>query len=86
LGRTAQRQNNGLAAFSPNRWSKPMSIRKKIAAATFVLMAGIGSAFATSDACIACDNAFWQCGGYQNDYCTMHFERCLRRNGCPGLY
>ncbi len=63
-----------------------MKLRQKICAAVVALVAGVGSAFATSDACIACDNAWWQCGGGQNDYCTMRYEICLRRNGCPGLF
>ncbi|MBK8286126.1 MAG: hypothetical protein IPK97_15320 [Ahniella sp.] len=64
-----------------------MSIRKKVMFALFAISAGIGSAVsATSSACIECDSAFWRCGGYQNDNCTMRYEICLRRNGCPGLY
>lgn len=63
-----------------------MTLRKKITFALFAAMAGIGSAVSASDACINCYNAWWQCGGGQNDYCTMRYEICLRKNGCPGLY
>jgi hypothetical protein len=37
---------------------------------------------ATSDACLACDDVLWQCGGWQNDHCVLKYQRCLLRNGC----
>lgn len=60
-----------------------MTLRKKLLLAVFAVASGIGSAYATSAACIACDAAFWRCGGYQNDHCTMRYEICMRSNNCP---
>jgi hypothetical protein len=64
-----------------------MNLRKKLMFAVFAVTVGISSMVsATDDPCTQCDSAWWACGGAQNDYCTMHYERCLRRNGCPNPF
>lgn len=61
-----------------------MKLRTKIAIALLTAAAGFASSVsATSAACIECDAKFWRCGGYQDDYCTMRYEICLRQNNCP---
>ncbi len=60
-----------------------MNLRKKLSVALFLLTAGVaGVVSATSDACLACDDVLWQCGGWQNDHCVLKYQRCLLRNGC----
>lgn len=63
-----------------------MNLKKKIGFAVFALTIGIASAVSAADACVDCYNAWWACGGGQNDHCTLRYERCLAQNGCPGLY
>jgi hypothetical protein len=57
------------------------------AAGITALFAGIASnTFASSaseDPCIDCEDQFWLCGGWQDDYCVNRYYRCLALNGCP---
>lgn len=57
------------------------------AAGITALFAGIASnTFASStseDPCSECENQFWLCGGWQDDYCANRYLRCLARYGCP---
>ena len=78
-----------LAYFPHDSGDTFMNLRIKLAVALIVAAAGFGfatSGFATTPACQACQNAWQECGGGQNDQCTMRYEICLRRNGCPPLY
>jgi len=64
-----------------------MKLHKKLLFAVFAATVGISSAVtASGDPCVDCYNAWWECGGGQNDMCTLRYERCLYNNGCPPLY
>lgn len=61
-----------------------MQLKNVLRGSVLVIAAAIGFNVAASiDPCQTCDEEFWSCGGWQNDYCVLKYETCLRRNGCP---
>ena len=61
-----------------------MKLHKKLMLAVFAITVGISTVVSASqDACDECDRAWWAAGGSQNDYATLRYTMCLRRNHCP---